>query len=106
MNPHGTGPERAPRRAIALRHDRRSDAAPSVVAKGGGEVAERILACAREHGVAVREDRDLVELLSACEVGEEVPIELYEAVARLLSLLYVLNEERVRAGDPPLPARG
>lgn len=106
MSSVGPDSPSAPRRVVALRHDRRSEAAPEVVAKGRGEIAERILACAREHGVAVREDRDLVELLSACEVGEEIPLELYDAVARLLSLLYRLNEERIRAGDPPLAPRG
>ena len=47
----------------------------------------------REHGVPVREDRDLVELLCACDVGDEIPLELYGAVAEILSWLYARNAE-------------
>jgi flagellar biosynthesis protein len=83
----------APSNVVALRHSRESGDAPRVVAKGRGEVAERILAFARECGVPVREDRDLLQMLSACEIGEEIPVELYEVVARLLAYLYGLNEE-------------
>ena len=83
-------------RAVALRYDREqsSDAgAPQVVAKGRGEVAARILSLATEHGVPVREDPDLVELLSHCEMGDEIPVEVYTAVAELLTWLYRLEGE-------------
>ena len=74
-------------RAVALRYDRGSSEAqggdaPQVVAKGRGVLAERILEIAREHDVPVRSDRDLVELLSACELGDEIPIEVWGASAR------------------------
>ena len=77
--------------AVALRHERGGEAAPRVAAKGSGELALRILALAREHDVPVREDPDLLELLAACDLGEEIPGELYRAVAELLALLYRLN---------------
>jgi flagellar biosynthesis protein len=64
------------------------------VAKGRGYVGQRILDLAAEHDLPVRKDADLLELLSACEVGEEIPAELYSAVAQLLAYLYRLNEER------------
>lgn len=82
----------APPRAVALRYDG-ARAAPEVVAKGRGETAQRILALAREHDVPVRTDPDLLELLAACEVGEEIPLELYAAVAELLAYLYRVNGE-------------
>lgn len=81
-----------PVRAVALRYDERETPAPAVVASGVGEVAKHILEVAREHGVPVREDPDLVSLLAGCDLGEEIPVELYEAVAELLTFLYRVNE--------------
>jgi flagellar biosynthesis protein len=99
----GADGPRTPRlRAVALRYEPGSEHAPRVVAKGDGRLAERILAFAREHGVAVREDRDLLELL-ACDVGEEIPVELYDAVARILTCLYTLNRKLADEGFAPLP---
>lgn len=88
-----------PRNAVALRYDSGANSAPHVVAKGRGEVAEQILATALAHGVPVRQDKDLVELLSACELLEEIPVELYSAVAHVLAYLHALNQERA-AGVP------
>ena len=81
-------------RAVAVKYDGRSAAAPNLVAKGRGEVARRILALAEKHSIPVRQDEDLVELLSVCDLGEEIPVELYAAVAELLAYLYRLNLER------------
>ncbi len=86
-------------RAVALRYDRASSEtkacdAPRVVAKGRGALAERMLEIAREHDVPVRSDHDLVELLSACELGDEVPIEVWGAVAELLTWLWSIRDER------------
>jgi len=86
-----TGPPAPPVRAVALRHDQGGGGAPEVVAKGRGKTAERILELAQENDVAVREDPDLVSLLSMCDVGDEIPIELYQSVAELLAYLYRLN---------------
>jgi flagellar biosynthesis protein len=78
-------------RAAALRYERTAAAAPRILAHGRGATAEQILELARRHGVPVREDRDLVELLCACDIGDEIPVELYGAVAELLSWLYAHN---------------
>lgn len=80
-------------RAVALRYERGRDRAPEVVAKGRGEIAAKILELAREAGVPVREDRDLLQLLAACEVGDEIPEELWVAVAEVLAFLFELNAE-------------
>ena len=85
---------RAPIRAVALRYDTEVHAAPEVVAKGAGEMAERILAAAAKHDIPVREDDELLQLLALCEVGDEIPIELYEVVAELLAYLHQLNRDR------------
>ena len=69
--------------AVALRYD--GTGAPRVTARGRGEMAERILAIAREHQVPVREDRNLVQLLALVELGDEVPAELYRAVAEVIA---------------------
>lgn len=85
----GSGRNVGPRRAVALRYDGQS--APRVVAKGGGEIAERILEVAREHGVPLREDRELVGLLSQIDLGDEIPTALYVAVAQTLAFAYRLS---------------
>ncbi len=90
-------PKREPRNAVALRYDAGAAGAPQVVAKGRGDVAEAILEIARAHGVPVREDKDLVELLSQCELLDEIPVELYSAVAHVLAYLHALNQERAGA---------
>jgi len=92
---------RAPE-AAALRHLPGADGAPRVVAQGRGEVAERILELARVHGVPVHEDGDLLELLSTCDLGDEIPLELYPVVAELLHFLYRLNGRM--GGAAPAPA--
>jgi flagellar biosynthesis protein len=77
-----------PKQVVALRYDGEREGAPRVVANGRGAAAEAILAAALEHGVPVEEDAALLGLLAGCEVGEEIPAELYEAVAELLTWLY------------------
>lgn len=82
-----------PREAVALNYDREAGGAPRIVAKGRGDLAERIVALAAEHGVPLETNADLAELLGACDVGEEIPDELYVLVAELLRYLYALNAE-------------
>ena len=81
--------------AIALEYGHR--ATPVVSAKGSDELAERILQEAREHGVYVAEDPQLLALLSRLEVDQEIPPELYTAVAVILSWVYWLKG--MRPGD-------
>ncbi len=87
-----------PPKAVALRYDPGQDEAPLVVAKGRGDTARRILELAREHGVPVREDADLLQMLALCDVEEEIPPELYAAVAELLAYLFRLNQELAGRG--------
>jgi flagellar biosynthesis protein len=75
-------------RVAALRYDHPTDRAPKVVARGEGHVAERILALAREHGIPVHEDRELVDVLARLDLEEDIPGEVYQVVAEILAFLY------------------
>ncbi|MBP8815343.1 MAG: flagellar biosynthesis protein FlhB [Desulfobulbaceae bacterium] len=79
------------KKAVALLYDRTTGAAPKVVASGTNLTAERILAAAREAGVHISEDPDLVELLARVPVGAPIPAELYQTVAQLLAFVYAVN---------------
>jgi len=79
--------------AIALRYDSASNQAPKVTAKGRGLVAEKIIALAQEHHVPIKEDPDLVEVLSQVDLNKEVPPAVYHVVAELLAFVYKLNED-------------
>ncbi len=73
--------------AVALAY-REGDAAPRVVAKGRGRIAEEILRRAAESGVHVHQSRELMSLLMRLDLDERIPPELYVAVAELLAWLY------------------
>ena len=79
-------------KAIALSYNEERDAAPRVTAKGKGHVAEKIIEAAKENDVPIKEDPSMVELLSEVELNEEIPEELYEVVAELLSYIYRLDQ--------------
>ncbi len=80
------------REAIALAYSQ-SDAAPRVVAKGRGLIAEQIIAKARESGVYVHESPEMVALLTQVDIDQSIPAELYLAVAELLAWLYRLEKK-------------
>jgi flagellar biosynthesis protein len=88
----GPGP-RTDAVAVALEYRPGDHAAPTVVASGRGALAENILALAFANGVRVREDADLAELLSAVDVGEDIPVEAFLAVAEVLAYVYRANRE-------------
>lgn len=87
-------------KAVALSFDRTSDPAPRMVAKGEGSVAEQILEIAFAHGIKVREDAELVEILNLLEVDSLIPLEAYAAVAEILSYIYRANAGLKAAGAP------
>ena len=84
-----------PRRAAALRYDKENAGAPKVVAAGAGLVADRIVELAREQGVPVREDPALAEALARLELEQEIPSELFVAVAEVLVWAYGLEPKRL-----------
>ncbi|MCD8139468.1 MAG: EscU/YscU/HrcU family type III secretion system export apparatus switch protein [Planctomycetaceae bacterium] len=83
--------------AVALRYNEDKDAAPRVLAKGAGNVAQKILDIAEEAKIPVREDPDLVEALAKLDVGSLIPTELYPAVAEVLAYVYRQNQRYARA---------
>jgi len=87
------------RHAAALRYAQGKDVAPRLTAKGKGTVADRILEIARRNGIPIREDRELVQVLASLDLYQEIPPELYKAVAGILVFLYSLNREAIQA--PP-----
>lgn len=81
--------------AVALQYDEEDGAAPKVTAKGRGEVARKIIETAQEYDVAIEGNHALAEALSGVDLDEEIPVELYRAVAEVIG--YVLKASK------PLP---
>ena len=77
------------RQASALRYE--GAGAPRVTASGRGLIADRIIEVARENGIPVREDPALAQALAALELGEEIPQDLYTAVAEAIAWAYTLD---------------
>lgn len=82
--------------AVALSYDPARDNAPQVVASGKGILARQILDLAFAHGIKVRTDPDLAQMLAVLEIGSVIPAEAFLAVAEILAYVYRAN------GGPPL----
>lgn len=103
-------PDEQQKSAVALAY-RETDAAPRVIAKGRGLIAEEIINRAREHGVYVHESAELVALLMQVDLDERIPPLLYRAVAELLAWLYQMEKsgapiaarEPTPITQPPVP---
>lgn len=81
------------KKAVALGYNRQKDNAPKVLATGKGEVATKIINLAKEHEIPIKEDTDLVELLSKVDINQEIPQNLYKAVAEIFSFLYKITNK-------------
>ncbi|TIH06570.1 EscU/YscU/HrcU family type III secretion system export apparatus switch protein [Pseudomonas leptonychotis] len=96
----------APRQAIALTYDGQS--APVLSAKGDDELAEAILAIAREYEVPIYENAELVRLLARLELGDAIPEQLYRCIAEIIAFAWYLkgkspaSSERDTDITPPL----
>ena len=80
-------------KAVSLQYKKGKNAAPKVTAKGQGWMADRIIKMAQENNIPIREDKDLLHLLSEIDVGQEVPESLYKVVAELLAWVYQINQD-------------
>lgn len=87
-----TDKQEARKKAVALRYDQARDAAPKVVAKGAGLLAERLIALAREHNIPIHEESDLAEILSRLDLNAEIPPATYVLVAEILAFVYRANQ--------------
>jgi len=82
------------KKAVALGYNRSQDSAPKVLASGAGEIANKIISLAKEHDIPIKEDPDLIEILSKVEVDQEIPPNLYKAVAEIFSFLYKITNKK------------
>ncbi|CBE68773.1 MAG: FhlB domain-containing protein [Candidatus Methylomirabilis oxygeniifera] len=80
--------------AVALKYEAGENGAPEVVASGRGRIAEQIIALAKAHGIYVKQDPELVEVLSRLDIGDAIPPELYAVVAEILAFVYRVNAKR------------
>jgi len=86
-----SGPKKESKLAVALQYDRQG--APRVTAKGRGAIGRKIIEVARANDIPIEENEVLAGALSNVELGEEIPVELYKAVAEVL--VFVLKLTRV-----------
>jgi flagellar biosynthesis protein len=75
--------------AVALQYDKAG--APRVVAKGRGSIGEKIIELAKAHDIPIEENEVLAGALSNVELGDEIPVELYKAVAEVLVFVLRLS---------------
>ncbi len=77
--------------AVALQYEKGAGEAPRVVARGKGEIGNKIIETARAHGVPIEENPGLAAALSDVEIGDQIPAELYKAVAEVLVFILRLS---------------
>jgi flagellar biosynthesis protein len=82
------------RQAVALRYQPQRDHAPRLVATGRGYLADKILELAQRYNIPVRRDRNLLQVLSRLDLNEEIPHEVYKAVAEILAFIYRLSSRQ------------
>jgi flagellar biosynthesis protein len=80
------------KKAVALKYDSDKDSAPKVVAKGKGYLAFIIEKTAKEHNVYIKQEPTLAKELYKLNIDSQIPQELYEAVAKILSFVYKLKK--------------
>jgi flagellar biosynthesis protein len=81
--------------AVALKYEENKDDAPTIVAAGRGELAQRIIKTAEGEGVPIHQDESLAQLLVFLEVGTQIPPELYEAVAQVIAFVWRLDRKHM-----------
>lgn len=81
--------------AVALGYDHTKQAAPKVLAKGQGPIAQKIVQIAIDEGIEIRRDADLVQILKAVDIDEEIPVEAFVAVAEIISYVYQVNNKQL-----------
>ena len=69
------------------------------MAKGSGDLAERIIELARENNIPIQENPDLIAVLSQLDLNKEIPSELYKPIAEILSFVYRVNDQAKESGD-------
>ena len=85
--------------AVALAYDPWKTDLPRVTASAEGELAGELVRLAAEHGIPIRYDPDLVQVLSKLELGDAIPEEVFVVVAEILAFIYRVNQEYFSDGD-------
>ena len=80
------------KKAVALKYDNKKDDAPRITAEGSSKIAQKIIELAIQNNIPIKEDPDLVQVLSSLEINEEIPSEIYVVVAELLAFIYSTNK--------------
>ncbi len=78
--------------AVSLKYNPEKNTAPKVTAKGQGSIAEKIISFAKENNIPIKEDPDLVQVLSQVNLNQEIPPAVYQVVAELLAFVYKMNQ--------------
>lgn len=81
------------KKAVALKYDEKKDRAPMVKASGKGNIAKNIIKIAKENNIPIKEDENLVEMLSKVEIDREIPDNLYKAVAEVFAFIYKITNK-------------
>ena len=81
------------KKAVALRYIPDQDRAPKVTAKGSGILAQKIIELAQKHGVPIKEDPALIQILAQLDFYQEIPPSVYVVVAEILAFIYSMNNQ-------------
>ncbi|WP_419764974.1 MAG: EscU/YscU/HrcU family type III secretion system export apparatus switch protein [Arcobacter sp.] len=79
-------------KAAALKYKINEDNAPTMVAKGSGELASNIIKIAKDNNIPIKKDEDLVELLTKLDINQQIPSNMYKAVAQVFAFIYDLSK--------------
>lgn len=90
----------SPAYAVALGYDPAKHNAPTVLAKGQGQIAERIIQIALDEGIEIHQDADLIQILKAVDIDSEIPLEAFSAVAEIISYIYQANNKTLPNTEP------
>ncbi|WP_286005444.1 FlhB-like flagellar biosynthesis protein [Campylobacter avium] len=82
------------KKAVALGYKKEVNNAPKILASAKGESAAKMISLAKEHGVPIKEDEDLVEILSKLDLGDEIPPSMYKAVAEVFAFIYQMANKK------------
>ena len=86
------------RKAVALSYKEGYNA-PKVIAKGKGEIAERIIDVGKDQNVEIHEDKELIDELIKLDLHDEIPPELYDAIAKIIFFVYQLDREKGESNE-------
>ncbi len=75
--------------AVALEYD--GDNAPTVNARGIGPIAKEIIKIAKENKIPLQQDEELIEVLAELNLSDEIPENLYRAIAEIIAFAYILS---------------